>query len=120
MWTESHGSPSFRDSRVAKHQLTGNPVFFVRRSRRTIINGIKHEALYITSLTGAIGATLDLNNLWVYVEEGGSYIPLTGPSYNGITLLNVPSAIPIPGSVLLLGTGLVGLGLLRFRRRQSN
>ncbi|MBU4232791.1 MAG: hypothetical protein KKF43_09720 [Proteobacteria bacterium] len=29
------------------------------------------------------------------------------------------AVIPIPGTVLLLGSGLVGLGLLRFRRRRN-
>ena len=78
-----------------------------------------HEALYITSLTGASGATLDLNNIWCYVLDGSNYIALTDGLYNGITIENAPSAVPIPGSVLLLGSGLFGVGLLRFRRRQK-
>jgi hypothetical protein len=40
-------------------------------------------------------------------------------TFDNVSLTTVCTAIPIPGSVLLLGTGLVGLGLLRFRRRQN-
>lgn len=41
------------------------------------------------------------------------------PYYHGAAIDNVRMFAPLPASVLLLGTGLAGLGLLGFRRRQS-
>jgi len=75
------------------------------------------EALYITSLTGALGAQLDLNGLWCYVMKDGSPYALPNGYYGNVLVTDSP--VPIPGSVLLLGTGLLGLGLVRWRRRKS-
>jgi hypothetical protein len=75
------------------------------------------EALYISSLSGASGAVLDLNHLWVYVMNGSTPVALADGIYNGVTVEGSP--VPVPASVLLLGSGLLGLGLLGFRRREK-
>lgn len=73
------------------------------------------EALYITSLTGPSGAVLDLNHLWCYVLKDGVPYALPDGLYNDVLVENSP--VPLPDSVLLLASGLLGLGLLRFRRK---
>jgi hypothetical protein len=95
--------------------VTGNLqlVDLVDNGNRTGIHGAQ-EALYVNSLTGS--GTLDLHGLWCYVNNGGAPFALGNGLYNGVTVSG--AAAPIPGSVLLMGAGLMGLGLLRFRRRE--
>jgi hypothetical protein len=73
------------------------------------------EALYVDSLYVGAGATLDLNDLQLYVLLGGSphlvyyHDPNFGPG----------DIVPIPPSAMLLGSGLLGLALWgrkKFRR----
>jgi len=74
------------------------------------------EVLYLTDLLGdGSGDVLDLNGLWCYVMKDGNPYALTDGLYHGVLVQNSP--VPIPGSVILLGSGLLGLGLSRRRRR---
>jgi hypothetical protein len=74
-----------------------------------------HEALYVNALTGT--GTLDLNHIWLYVLTGGSPFALPNGTYGSLSVENSP--VPLPASVLLLGSGLAGLGFLDWRRRRT-
>ena len=98
--------------------VTGNLelVDAVDNGNRDGIHG-DQEALYVYFLTGASDATLDLNGLWLYVYNDGEYFALANGIYNNIMVTGSP--VPLPGSVLFLGSGLLGLGLLGWRRQRS-
>jgi hypothetical protein len=68
------------------------------------------EALYVYNLVLDAGARLDLNGLNLYYQ----HLTNLGGTFEG----GSPIATPIPGSLLLLGTGLAGLGALGWRRRR--
>ena len=49
----------------------------------------------------------------------GNFIPnITEDFQNISSIVPVPSPPPIPGSLVLLGSGLAGLGLMRLRKRK--
>ena len=75
------------------------------------------EALYLGALNlGAAGdPTFDLNGLWCYVNG----VALTDGMFNGITIMDAPSPVPIPPSTILLGVGLLRLAALAWRRKES-
>lgn len=84
-----------------------------------------------SAITATAGSTSNIftstsssSNVWKhftmpFTASGSTTISLTGSTgqhYIGLDNVTV-SAIPIPAAGWLLGSGLVGLGLLRFRRR---
>jgi hypothetical protein len=71
-------------------------------------DAVGDEALYVATLILELGSTLDLNGLDFFA---GSIID------NGGNIID--SQVPLPASVLLLGTGLVGLLALGGRRRRQ-
>jgi hypothetical protein len=59
-----------------------------------------------------------LNQYVVAFEDGGGNQPLGDSDYNDmVARLSGPAVVPLPGSVLLLGSGLVGLGAWRRIRK---
>ncbi|MEJ2092876.1 MAG: hypothetical protein P8X65_11855 [Syntrophobacterales bacterium] len=69
------------------------------------------EALYVYTLILGLGSTLDLHELHLYCL---SFTDLGGTVLNGSI-----QVVPLPASILLLGSGLLGLGLLGYRRKRS-
>jgi hypothetical protein len=73
------------------------------------------EALYVDSLYVADGGTLDFDNLNLYALYLGNPTQVLFQD----SRFGPGDIVPVPASALLLGSGLLGLGLLRFRRREK-
>jgi hypothetical protein len=98
---------------------TGNEVWLVD----DIDNGHRgtsgKEALYVSTLEVLSGATLNLHGLHLYTYLGQSFHLVTageGSLFGGGVIVD---HTPVPGSVLLLGSGLVGLLAARRLRRKG-
>ena len=74
-------------------------------------NGFADWTLGTISLAGlASTATVLFHAVWNNASDGGESFFLVSAT---------PSQIPIPGALPLFATGLAGLGLLRWRRKQK-
>jgi hypothetical protein len=72
----------------------------------------------LAALTGNTQGWLGAVDLGAYVTATGVSTGLTGMAHNGEPSGGVPN-VPVPPTVWLMGSGLVGLGLMRWRRRQQ-
>jgi hypothetical protein len=84
--------------------------------------GGKAEALYVDSLFVGLGDTLNLDGLHLYVKDYGLVVPTEhwtfGPGGGG-SISNDAVPIPLPSTLLLLGSGLLGLAGLRRRSKKN-
>jgi fibronectin-binding autotransporter adhesin len=96
---------------------------WINNGQRTGTGGTA-EALYVDSLFVGLGDTLNLNGLHLYTIHGGSaYLITTSDSgatwLGGGSISNLAVPVPLPSTLLLLGSGLLGLAGLRRRFRQN-
>ena len=71
----------------------------------------------VTGTIGSFDITIDELSNFKLFDDGNSSIPTTAWNYNASTDTYTVSTVPIPGSILLLGSGLLGLvGIVRRKR----
>ena len=108
------GSPSVNNFALCNLVISGDIALVDWADNQPGFTG--QEALYVESLTFA-GSTLNLNNLSLYVWDSGlgTFDLVEVGDYGVGHVIN--QAIPVPPTMLLLGSGLLGLvGWRRFRK----
>jgi hypothetical protein len=98
--------------------VDGSPLqsFLLRLSDFTNLNGITSDALPPTPPD--LSAFVPINRFWEFVFQGGPTGVLTiGGQITSLTLRDPVTPVPEPGTMLLLGSGL--LGVARYARRRT-
>ncbi len=79
--------------------------------------GMNARKLPTDSFTGVFAVTSEIVG---YLQAGQLYIHIHTPTYPDGEIRGQISAVPEPATMLLLGTGLAGVGVRIRKRRQSN
>jgi hypothetical protein len=101
------------DNSSSTHTLTFLSDWINNGQRGT---GGEAEALYVDSLFVGSGDTLNLDGLNLYVNGIGLVSP---GAWGGGQIIDLAVPVPLPSTLLLLGSGLLGLAGLRRRLKQS-
>lgn len=96
----------------AKHALTSTPIGLPSPDGTTLDITAAQGVVYYLVATWDSAFALDDGN-------DGFSVPIVGFSVSTASSGNAPSTVPLPPSLVLFGSGLLGLGFLSARRRRK-